>query len=72
MCNRELHIEIIQPYCLKANQEEDREERTGNVTSDMINEGTDEGADEDRQCEFYLQLNTSSLQKRSGAAGLKR
>lgn len=66
-------MEIIEPYCLKANQEEDREERTGNVRSDMINEGKDEGADEDRQYEFYLlQLNASSLQKRSGAAGLKR
>lgn len=61
-------MEIIQPYCLKANQEEDGEERTGNVTSDMINEGKDEGAGEDRQYEFYLlQLNASSLQKRREA-----
>ena len=65
-------MKIIQPYCLKASQEKNREESIRNVMPDMIDEGKDEGwmrADN----EFYLlQLNASSLQKRREAAGLKR
>lgn len=38
-----LQMEIFQSYCLKENQERNREERTGNVMSDMIDEGKDEG-----------------------------
>ena len=33
---------IIQPYCLKANQE-NRDESIGNVMSDLINEEKDKG-----------------------------
>lgn len=38
-----LQIEIIQPYCLKANQDENKEESTGNVMAVMIDEGQDDG-----------------------------
>lgn len=33
-----LQMEMIQPYCLKANQEKNRKESFGNVMSDMIDE----------------------------------
>lgn len=36
-------MEVFQPYCVKENQVRSREERTGNVMSEMIDEGMDEG-----------------------------
>lgn len=38
-----LRMKIIQPYCLKASQEKNREESIRNVMPDMTDEGKDEG-----------------------------
>lgn len=71
-CKFGLQVEIIQPYCLKVKWENNTEDSIGNVLSDMIDEGKDEGQMRTGYTFSFPQLNTSSLQTKSEAAGLKR